>query len=76
MNLAHVADIEKPGLPAHRQMLIDDALIFNGHLPAEKLDHPSAQFLMAGKNACSFHEKTLESRKYFTTTESGFMQEK
>jgi hypothetical protein len=76
MNLAHMADIKEPDLLTHGQVLIDDALILNRHFPAEEFDHPSAQFLMTGKNAGSLHRKNLESLKYFTIIESDFMQEK
>ena len=40
LNLAHVADIEQPGARPHRHVLVDDAGVFDWHVPAAKFDHP------------------------------------
>jgi hypothetical protein len=41
-----VADIEKPGPGADREVLVDDALVFDRHLPAEELDDLGPGFFM------------------------------
>src|SRR5574341_1156218 len=38
-DLAHMAHIEKPGTAAHGQVLLDDSLVLDRHLPTGKLNH-------------------------------------
>ena len=39
LDLAHVADVEKPGPLAHRVMLIEHARILHRHVPSAEIDH-------------------------------------
>jgi hypothetical protein len=39
LDLAHVADVEEPRAGAHREVLIGDARVLDGHQPAGKRDH-------------------------------------
>ncbi len=43
LELAHVRDVEDPGVPAHRAVLRDDPLVLHRHLPAGKGDHPCSR---------------------------------
>ena len=47
-DFAHVTDIEQAGSGSNRKMLLNDAGIFDGHVPPAKLGHPGAQFLVEG----------------------------
>ena len=38
-DLAHVADIEQSHALAHGAMLVEDACVFDGHVPAAEVDH-------------------------------------
>src|SRR3989454_8818844 len=38
-NLAHVTHVEQADGAAHREMLVDDSRILEGHLPSAELDH-------------------------------------
>ncbi len=42
LDLAHVADVEQAGPRAHGHVLVDDAGVLDGHVPAAELDHPGA----------------------------------
>ena len=46
LDLAHVADVEQPGPGAHRHVLVGDAGVFDGHVPAAELDHARAERAM------------------------------
>ena len=46
LDLAHVADIEKADPLAHREVLGDDARVFDGHIPSAEIDHPRARIPM------------------------------
>ncbi len=48
LDFAHVADVEKAGGCACGQMFADDSGIFDGHIPAAKVDHLGAQAAMRG----------------------------
>ena len=39
LDLAHVADVEQPGGPAHREVLVGDTAVPEGHLPARERHH-------------------------------------
>ncbi len=56
-DLAHVAHVEQPGSFANRQMLGDDARVFDGHVPAAKGHHPGA-----GGAVTSVERRLLERR--------------
>ena len=43
LDLAHVRDVEQPGRGAHRHVLGGDAGVLDGHVPAAKRDHASAE---------------------------------
>ena len=43
LDLAHVADVEQAGARAHRQVLVGDAAVFDGHLPAAERHHAGAE---------------------------------
>ena len=40
LELAHVRDVERAGVLAHRPVLLDHALVLDGHLPAGERHHP------------------------------------
>ena len=40
LDLAHVRDVEDAGVGAHGPVLLDDALVLDGHLPAGERHHP------------------------------------
>ena len=42
-DLAHVADVEQAGPRAHRQVLLCNARVLDGHVPAGKRHHPGAE---------------------------------
>src|SRR5688572_2779041 len=46
-NLAHMADIEKSGPAAHRQMFGDDTAVLDGHFPTGKVNHAPAGAAMS-----------------------------
>ena len=48
LDLPHVADVEQPGARAHGHVLVDDAGVFDRHVPAAELDHPGAEGAMPG----------------------------
>ena len=43
LDLAHVRDVEDPGVGADRPVLLDHPLVLDGHLPAGERDHPRAE---------------------------------
>jgi hypothetical protein len=43
LDLPHMADVEDAGPGSDRQVLVDDAGVFDWHVPAAELDHPSAK---------------------------------
>ena len=43
LDLPHVADVEQPGAGPHGHVLVDQARVFDGHVPAAELDHPRAE---------------------------------
>ena len=45
-DLAHVADVEEPGLGPDGHVLGNDARVLDRHLPAAELDHLSAELLV------------------------------
>ena len=48
LDLAHVADVEQADRRAHGLVLVDDAGVLHGHVPAAEIDHPGAQRAMDG----------------------------
>ncbi len=58
-DLAHMADVEEPRPGPDGHVLVDDALVFDGHLPPEEFDHPGVPFLMGIVQPGSFHEGVL-----------------
>ena len=48
LDLAHMADVEQASLRADRHMLVDDARVFDGHVPSAEWHHPGAKAPMAG----------------------------
>ena len=40
LDLAHVRDVEDAGVGANGAVLLDDALVLDGHLPAGERNHP------------------------------------
>ena len=42
-HLAHVREVEQPRALAHRAVLLEDAGVLDGHLPAGEVDQPAAQ---------------------------------
>jgi len=55
VDLAHVADVEQPRRRPAGDVLVDDALVFDGHVPADKLYHLGPEFAVVGVEACLFH---------------------
>ena len=53
-DLAHVAHVEQPGLAAHREVLLDHALVLHRHFPAGKFHHFRARAPMRGIKRSSF----------------------
>ena len=54
LDLAHVADIEDAHGVAHGVVLVDDAGVLDGHVPAAEIDHPGTEGSMdrvQGRNA-------------------------
>ena len=47
-DLAHVADVEQSHALAHGAMLVEDACVFDGHVPAAEVDHLGAYGTMDG----------------------------
>ena len=47
LDLAHVAHVEQPGTRSHRHVLVDDAGVLNGHVPAAEFDHAGTERSMA-----------------------------
>ncbi len=47
-DLAHVADVEQADALAHGAMLVDDAGVFDRHVPAAEIDHLRAHAAMHG----------------------------
>src|SRR5258706_6649610 len=45
---AHVVDIKQASSCSNSKMLLNDAGIFDGHVPPAKLGHPGTQFLVQG----------------------------
>ena len=43
LDVAEVTDVEEPDVVAHRRVLLDNAGVLNGHLPAAELGQPRAQ---------------------------------
>ena len=43
LDLAHVRDVEDAGVRADGLVLLDDALVLDGHLPAGERNHPSPE---------------------------------
>ena len=43
LDLAHVADVEEPRARSDGLMLVDDARVFDRHVPAAELDHAGAE---------------------------------
>ena len=43
LDLAHVADVEQAGARAHGQVLVGDAGILDGHVPAAERHHAGAE---------------------------------
>ena len=48
LDFAHVADVDKAGSRARGQMFADDSGIFDGHIPAAKVNHLGAHAAMYG----------------------------
>ena len=46
LDLAHVRDVEQPGPRADGHVLVDDARVFDGHVPAAELDHARTERAM------------------------------
>ena len=63
LDLAHVADVEQPGARADGQVLVGDAGVFDGHVPAAELDHASA-----GRPVPGVEWSLLERRRAVSTT--------
>ena len=51
-DLAHVADIEEADRVAHGVVLVDDAGVLDGHVPAAEIDHLRAQGAMDRVQGC------------------------
>jgi hypothetical protein len=43
VELAHVRDVERARLASNREVLGDEALVLDGHLPARERDHPRSR---------------------------------
>ena len=43
VDLAHVRDVEDPGVRANRPVLLEHALVLDGHLPPGERDEPCAE---------------------------------
>jgi len=54
LDLAHVRDVEQPGARAHRHVLVGDARVLDGHVPAAEFDHPCAERTMTGVEGSLF----------------------
>ena len=63
LDLAHVRDVEQPGARADRHVLVDDARVFDGHVPAAEFDHARAERRDAwrGGGSSSVNRARLES---------------
>jgi hypothetical protein len=44
---AHVGEVEEADAGADGRMLVDDARVLDGHLPAVEVDHPALSFTCA-----------------------------
>ena len=58
-NFPHVPDIEQSGPGPDGHVFVDDSLEFDGHFPAEKLNHPAPEFLVEYIQAGRFHDGVL-----------------
>ena len=58
LDLPHVADVEQPGARAHGHVLVDDAGVFDRHVPAAELDHAGAERAVPG-----VERRLLEGRR-------------
>jgi hypothetical protein len=46
LDLAHVADVEEPRARPHGHVLVGDAGVLDGHVPAAEFDHAGAERAM------------------------------
>ena len=51
LELAHVRDVEDPGMPPHREVLLDDRRVLHGHLPARERDETGPERLRGDRTA-------------------------
>ena len=56
-DFAHMADVEETACPAHRQMLLRDAGVVDGHFPAAEFDEFAAQPLVGVEERCALQHK-------------------
>jgi len=61
-DFAHVADVEQACAVADRAMFVEDASIFDGHVPSAEVDHLGAQGAMDGV------ERSLEKSHAYLIT--------
>ncbi len=56
-DFAHVRDVENAGGVAHGEMLVGDAGVLHGHLPAAEINQLRAEFLVRGKKCGAFEHE-------------------
>ena len=54
LDFTHVADVEESSVRPHRLMLLNDATIGDGHLPATKLDQACSELAVYGVEGSPF----------------------
>ena len=62
LDLAHVRDVEHAGVGAHRAVLLDHALVLDGHLPAGERDHARTErdvAVVEGRPAERLHPRAM-----------------
>ncbi len=59
LDLAHVGDVEHPGVTAHREVLFANPLVLDGHLPARKIDQLRPELEVAVVEGGASHRRSV-----------------